>query len=282
MQTIVLDNMRQGYIDLVDLVTSKGRETSPRGERTLEIPAVTVVLENPADSLPIGIGRKFSPAIAAAEALMLVGGIADPALMVSAGSNFRRFLDAGILHGAYGPRIRNQLPAVERRLRDDPDTRQAVISIWDARYDMGDFTPRDLPCTLVLQFMIRESKLELFTTMRSNDVWWGVAHDFFMFTQLQLSMATALGLKVGSYYHHANSMHVYIDRDEEAISELHTPDEAVAVPPLVGFGDGIAKSYAEVMDRAHKVYARERPSNETRTEHWYRAVLDDHLAESKL
>jgi thymidylate synthase len=210
--------MATGYPELVEAIVSCGRRRSPRGQDTHELQNCTVVLTDPTKAHPNESGRRYGAAIAAAESACLVGGISDPELLIAAGPNFVRFLDGGALHGAYGPRDRGQLPNVVRRLKDDPDTRQAVLQVWDARYDQAGWVPADLPCTLSFGFAIYDGRLEMTTTMRSNDVWYGVAHDFPMFTCLQLTVADALGLPPGPYTHQAYSLHLY-DRDLPAVED---------------------------------------------------------------
>lgn len=271
------EHMSHGYRAIVDeLLHGETRKRAPRGQPTHEIPNATVRLNNPHLSYPTGIGRKYSNPIAAAESLSLVGGTTDPALMVSVGANFKRFLDGGVLHGAYGPRIRGQLPIVEQKLRADTDTRQAVVEIWDARYDQADWTPRDLPCTLMFVFSIYDGKLEMEAFMRSSDIWWGVAHDYPQFTALQLTMANALGIPAGPFTHHAVSLHLY-ERDFEAAEEMlaSSVDDNFAKPCGGGLQcpDGSIQSG---MDRARRLFAGEQLSDATAEESWYFQMLAGH------
>ena len=73
---------------------------------------------------------------------------------------------------------------------------------------MSDAT-KDTPCTLSLQFLLRDGRLNLTTTMRSNDVWTGVPYDMFSFCSMQVMMAMTLGVGVGTYTHQAGSLHIY-------------------------------------------------------------------------
>lgn len=118
--------------------------------------------------------------------------------------------DGETLNSAYGHRIYtkfgfDQWEHVKEILRNDPLSRQAVIHIKDA-----DNTPtKDLPCTLNLQFHLREGQLHMTASMRSNDIWLGFPFDVFCFTSLQIKMAMELGVKVGEYTHFAGSLHLY-------------------------------------------------------------------------
>jgi thymidylate synthase len=214
-------DLQRGYTTIARDLLDFGQEVAPRGEPTREVLGATIILEDPRKSLPVGIGRKPNLAIAAAEALQLIGGVSYPELMVRITKNFDQFRDDGTYHGAYGPRVRAQLPRIVDRLATDPDTRQAVLTIWDPVRDCFTDGLRDYPCTIALQYMVRKGKLEAHTFMRSNDIWWGLAYDAFQFCQLQFTVAHALKLPVGRYYHHANSLHVY-ERDIPKVLELET------------------------------------------------------------
>ena len=73
------------------------------------------------------------------------------------------------------------------------------------------------------------------TVMRSNDVMWGVAHDVFMFTILQRTVADFFDWQVGEYRHSAYSSHLYM-RDWDAVDKMHPPtQEAAEVPSLAPY-----------------------------------------------
>jgi len=113
-------------------------------------------------------------------------------------------------NSAYGYRIFNkfgfdQWEYVKGLIRKDPNTRQAVIHIKDA----SNVPTKDTPCTVYLQFFLRDNKLNLSVHMRSNDIWMGVPYDMFSFCFLQVKMAMELGVEVGSYTHYAGSLHMY-------------------------------------------------------------------------
>ena len=107
------------------------------------------------------------------------------------------------------PKRTNQLIRCYNILKEDPQTRRAVVTIHNPLWDKVDGKSKDIPCTLNLQFMIRDNELDCFCQMRSNDIWYGTPHNVFMFTFLQRAMAGWLGVRVGTYYHRANSIHIY-------------------------------------------------------------------------
>jgi len=101
----------------------------------------------------------------------------------------------------------NQIDYVVAKLRDNPDTRHAAISIYDAKeYDKY---AKDTPCTYAVQFTIINNKLCMSVYMRSNDIWYGFCNDQYQFSSLQKMIADRLSMDVGWYYHHAHNMHLY-------------------------------------------------------------------------
>lgn len=97
---------------------------------------------------------------------------------------------------------------VKELLQNNPNSRQAVIHIKEAR-DLITHPTKDLNCTIALQFILRNNKLDLIATMRSNDIWLGLPYDLFNFTCMQIQMAMELGVEIGTYYHNAASLHLY-------------------------------------------------------------------------
>lgn len=103
-----------------------------------------------------------------------------------------------------------QLDKVIEKLKSNPNTRHAAISIYDGKEI--DRYSKDTPCTYAVQFTIIDDKLNMSVYMRSNDLWYGFCNDQYQFSMLQQKVAIELGLEVGWYYHHAHNMHLYKDK----------------------------------------------------------------------
>jgi len=177
-----------------------------------------VSIEYPEASFPLGgVDRKFRHAITAGEGLSLVGQTSVPEVILDTVSAFRPFLDGSIFWGAYGPRVAGDLVNLVQLLDEDPHTRQAVLSIYDADRDLGRTKMADIPCTVAIQFRRRHQPaptpflevLDMWVMMRSNDVWLGMPYDFGQFVMLQSAVADALGVAPGAYHHSAGSLHLY-------------------------------------------------------------------------
>jgi thymidylate synthase len=122
----------------------------------------------------------------------------------------------GILEGAYGPRFFNlrqgidQFANIQKLLKDRPFSRRAVVQIFNAE-DIAEHH-KEIPCTTTLQFFLRDDRLSMSVTMRSNDAYFGLPHDVFCFTMIQEMMARRMNKELGHYYHYVGSMHVYEDK----------------------------------------------------------------------
>ncbi len=100
-----------------------------------------------------------------------------------------------------------QLDKVIEKLKKNPLTRQAVISIYDGKEQWTYY--KDTPCTLAINFYIEDGKLNMTVMMRSNDLVFGFGNDQYCFSKLQQLVATSVGVPVGTYYHFATDLHIY-------------------------------------------------------------------------
>lgn len=234
-----------GYVDLVKHVLEHGKEAAPRGQKTREIEDAVIRIDDVYNTLPLGVGRGTVPGIGAVESLQILGGISTPETVIAVGPPFQSFAeDNGLFHGAYGLRTKGQYQVIIDRLKADPDSRQAVITLWNPEYDLLP-GKRDYPCTVLHQFRIRDGKLNMSVYMRSNDVWLGSAYDFFQFTRVQIAVASILGIEPGKYTHHVGSLHIY-EQHYEAAERLTYSDTITPVPFITG------ESWQEVESKAQK------------------------------
>jgi thymidylate synthase len=151
---------------------------------------------------------------------------------------YKNYSDDGrTLYGAYGPRFFkmrqqiNQFDSVIALLTKKPETRQAVIQVFNAEDILESHA--DIPCTCTLQFLLRSNRLHMITSMRSNDAYLGLPHDVFAFTFLQEIIARTLGVELGVYKHIAGSLHLY-DRDQKSAQNFIDEkwQEKIEMPPM--------------------------------------------------
>ena len=105
---------------------------------------------------------------------------------------------------------KSQLDYIVGLLKDNPETRQACISIYDGK-EHPDYKT-DTPCTYAIQFTILHGRLDMCVTMRSNDLWYGFCNDQYCFSKLQKMISDELNIEPGVYYHFAHNMHLYNDK----------------------------------------------------------------------
>jgi thymidylate synthase len=224
---IDIESGRRGYGLVALTARDFGEERAPRGLKTRDLGHTVIRVATPFDALPVGVGRKLNTAIGAGEAVQLVAGRADHRLMPSIAPSFERYREHnGTFWGAYGNRIQGQVAQAVRKLKEDRDTRQAVVTLWNPNLD-NVMHKSDYPCTVALNFAVEDDTLVMRTLMRSNDVWLGLPYDVFQFTQLQLTVARALGMVPGRYTHESWSLHLY----EEHVDQVDALDP---YPPVTG------------------------------------------------
>lgn len=120
------------------------------------------------------------------------------------------------------PKMRTPWEWCVESLKKDKDTRQAILRFsLPEHFWVGN---RDFTCTLEGIFLIREDRLNLSVSMRSNDLVLGLSYDLPWFISLMYKMKDELkevypNLDIGHYTHHVYSLHCY-DRDEEKILKM--------------------------------------------------------------
>jgi len=186
-----------------------------------ELSAVCLVLKNPRARLGRGIrqGRLFS---SLGETLWYLAGSDDLSFIAYYIHGYRQeSSDGKTVRGAYGKRLfhTNQLYKVVALLREKSTSRRAVIQLF-RQSDLRNHI--EVPCTISIQLLVRERKLEMIASMRSNDAYMGLPHDIFAFTMIQEVVARELGIEVGRYTHFVGSLHLYqkhVDRAQEFVQD---------------------------------------------------------------
>ena len=159
----------------------------------------------------------------AAELLWYWSSRNDTEFISKFGSMWRKLSDDGVTNNsAYGYILQkkhgfNQIEKIIELLTVDPYSRRAVININVPNENV--IETKDEPCTICLDYQIRNGKLHCTCVMRSNDVNFGLRNDLGFFIYLQKYIAGRLGVPVGTYTHFAMSIHFY-DRDFKMISDV--------------------------------------------------------------
>lgn len=256
-------NLNELWQDTLANIGIWGHTLESRVGACTEIIGFQAVLDYPLHNILFVPKRKFSLSYACAEMLWYLSGTKNIEMIQAYAPQYEKFAEDGIAYGAYGARwvenpgfirekqnmienivmegegdnfdpnyLDNQLHTLILLLKTNSNTRQAIMTMWDS----GDLIHtilkdhKDLPCTLSLIFFIRDGRLHLVATMRSNDAWLGLPYDIFCFTTLQRIIATELGLGLGTYVHQAGSEHIYEKNQEKIALILKAPTPLYPYP----------------------------------------------------
>lgn len=200
------DRLSIHYPDLIELVKRCGDTVPSRIGETKEILNLRLELFEPEYCIT---GRKgFSDRFMHEEIAQILAGVHDNDRLRAITPKAADLITEAT---AYGPRTWRQLEAVESELSSSPTSRRAVVYIGrpEDLVSIGTETAGEMPCTETWQFHLRDGRLHMTVTMRSWDLVWGLSYDVPSFVAVQIALARALGVDVGTYVHTAGSGHIY-------------------------------------------------------------------------
>ena len=122
------------------------------------------------------------------------------------------FMHEGKMAYTYNERImfNSQLDKIIERLKQDKESRQLWLSIWNPAIDpdkLGGVSR--VPCSLGYNFQYRDGKLNIHYVMRSCDFSTHFTNDVYLAIKLLEYVANQTGLQVGSITHTMFSLHIY-------------------------------------------------------------------------
>jgi thymidylate synthase len=222
------------------LLLSKNSVTSSRGT-SKELDGILFQLTNPRARLS-RTEEKGTVFSGLGELLWYLSKKNDLAFIEYYLPKYRSDSEDGIsIYGGYGPRFfdqrsENQIHNIINLLKSKPSTRRAVMQIFNAE-DISNISLKERPCTCTIQFLLRNNKLNMYTTMRSNDAYYGLPHDIFSFTMLQEIIAKSLDVGLGQYFHMIGSLHLYDSKFLKAQSYLDEGWQDTVYMPQMPDGD---------------------------------------------
>ena len=224
---ITANTLNEAYKKSINLILQHGKLAAPRKKYIYEIEGLHLIITNPKQHFITNKKRKADLRFAIGEFIWYLSESDSLQHIQFYNKNHARYSDDDkTLYGAYGPRIfKEQWCQVVTKLKQDTESRQAVISIFEPR-DNGVET-KDVPCTVSIQFMVREGKLNMYVNMRSNDFILGFPYDCFSFTLFQKLMAEELGIDVGTYHHYVVSAHIYKEHFELSKEIIESENEFI-------------------------------------------------------
>ncbi|MEH3092643.1 MAG: thymidylate synthase [Agrobacterium cavarae] len=266
------DGIDDVLMDLYPRLLSLGTAGSGTRGAILELLGVLIRIRNPLArvSRSQDRGKPFS---ALGELLWYLHGSDTLEFIEPYIARYRDDAEDGVIHGAYGPRFHamrgdiNQIGNVISLLEENPQSKRAVIQLFDA----ADITRRfrEIPCTTTMQFLVRDGRLHMSVTMRSNDAYLGLPHDVFCFTMLQEMMARRLRCGLGEYLHYVSSMHVYEKTIGSLEAYLAEGWQKTSIMPEMPSGDPFSEA-RRVIALEQQVRAKEevRAGDEFKETYW--------------
>lgn len=205
-------------------------ETSRNGTVIVAPEPVMTIYERPTERVLFSPLRDANPFFHLFESLWMLAGRWDIDYPVQFNKKFAAYGDEDMLTGqaiqwgAYGYRWReffgfDQLRYLIAHLKDEPNTRRAVLSMWAPLGDlvcceggMGGLNMKDVPCNTGAYFDRRGGVLNMTVLCRSNDAIWGAyGANVVHLSILQEYIASVLGVPVGVYRQFSNNFHAYTD-----------------------------------------------------------------------
>ena len=229
---ITAQNTNDLQAKVYPLIRDHGVPVNTRNGPALRMPGVTTItLEKPWQRVNFSAVRDANPFFHLIESCaMLAGQVGNNVALLSYfAKNMLLFTDDGQTYNAfYGSRSRHtfgdQVAGVVKELQANPESRQAVINLWDPD-DLWYYT-KDKACNLCMIFDVQDGKLCMTTFNRSNDAIWGgvTGANVVLLSFFQEYVACALGLQMGPWNHSSANLHVYLNNPKwPAIADDTSP-----------------------------------------------------------
>lgn len=223
------------YLRVFRHLKAHGKKVVVRGQKCIELDEpVTLTYTQPGYCWMSIPNRKFNPFFALAEVVWILQGRGDIDWIAPYNEQMRAYNDGGQNnHGAYGIRIRkargeslgdagdeniDQVAMVVKKLTEDPNTRQAIMTLWDPSLDNS--KSKDIPCNNLVAYRLREGILDQTVVIRSNDFIWGTPYNAVQFTHLHALVAGELGVKMGKLIYVIQNLHYYEENYPEALGVI--------------------------------------------------------------
>lgn len=149
---------------------------------------------------------------------------------------WEQFLVNGKFDYTYNERIIHVIKPLIRLLKDDNDTRKAVLPIFNGDMDGLDTDwydgSRRIPCSMYYDFLIRENSkrekvLHICYHQRSSDFVTHFGNDVYLAWRLREYVAKEVGVKPGYLYHTIDSLHTYQKDWDKLASSLRVFEDTI-------------------------------------------------------
>jgi thymidylate synthase len=243
--TLSYHDVNDAFPALLHRVMTQGDLVESRNGRTKELTMQQITLEDPSVKELTTPGRRVSLPAQIAETMWILAGRNDVEWLSHYLPRAKEFSDDGkTWRGGYGPRLRtwkpsedswqdfDQLKHVVDLLKEDPNSRRAVFTIYNPAIDNE--PGKDIPCNNWVHFLPREGVLHAHVAIRSNDLFWGWSGiNHFEWTSLLQVVAGLTGLERGSITFSISSLHLYEhhwDRAEKMLDNYFRTEQPAVKP----------------------------------------------------
>ncbi len=227
-------DVQNAYVEMAGMFDKFAQIQPSRNGETKEMHPFYYTIEDFSNYMLTVKGRVINFPFALAEILWIMLG--DNTLWVSEyNKQMGEYADDGIFNAAYGHRMRmnsytdvyepiDQFEDAVNFLKDNHDSRHAVIVYRDPVKDGYAVDTKDRACNISSMFLIRNGLLNITQTVRSHDFVWGVPYNFMQFGYITQALAERLEVHVGHYAELNNSLHVY-DKHYDELKDIRYNNE---------------------------------------------------------
>ncbi|MCI0523019.1 MAG: thymidylate synthase [Bacteroidales bacterium] len=128
-----------------------------------------------------------------------------------------------------GERNIDQIAAVVKSLKNNPDSRRHIVSAWN----VGEIEKMALPpCHILFQFYVANGRLSCQLYQRSADIFLGVPFNIASYALLTMMMAQVTGYQPGEFVHTFGDAHIYMNHIEQVKLQLSREPRALPVMTL--------------------------------------------------
>lgn len=258
-RVITARNVNHAFKDAIWWLRTAGERESSRNGPVLVAPGPVVTEYIQAQERVIfHPSRDANAVFHLMESLWMLAGMSDLMWLAQFNSRMATYGENGIQWGAYGRRWRgffgnDQIQLVLAELRARPESRRAVIGMWDPTLDLAHLGP-DIPCNTHIYFDLRHGMLNMTVCCRSNDMLWGAyGANAVHFSILQEVIAHELGVPMGIYRQMSNNFHAYtevpmmknfLENPPSATFDYYETGE-VLILPILGVGEHLHNLYLD-------------------------------------
>lgn len=214
----------QQYLDLLRKVLTEGVIRSDRtgvGTRSIFGHQLRFNLDY---GFPLLTTKKMAVRNIITELLWLISGDTNVRTLQAQGNHiWDEWADQdGNLGPVYGAQWRDwagidQLTSAVDTIKRNPTSRRILVSAWN----VADLDKMKLPpCHALFQFYVSNDRLSCHLYQRSADVFLGLPFNIASYSLMTIMLAQVTKLKVGDFVHSLGDVHLYLNHEEQAKTQL--------------------------------------------------------------